>query len=287
VFRFLSILLLAAFLPASAAGQGEPVLISFLNVGQGDAILIQAPEGQTALIDAGPGVPLVPMLQAHGVEALDLVVASHPHADHIGGMGQVLQSIPVRYYMDNGVPHTTATYSAVMQELRKHPGITYLEASPRTLGLGSVSLRILPLPPRPTSNHNNHSVGLVLKHGSFLGFFSGDSERWELARFLQDGAVPDVSLLKAPHHGSDDGFTEAFLQAASPEVVVICVGPNSFGHPRAQALRAYERYADQVLRTDRDGTVTIAGYEDGSYEVVPGIWNKSKDAATPSNGKGG
>lgn len=116
-------------LPYSLLAQGPPVEITFLDVGQGDAILIRSPEGQTALIDSGPGIDLISQLTRLGVESLDLVVASHPHADHIGGMRQVLQNIPVRFYMDNGQPHTTRTYSVVMQELRNRPEITYLDGS--------------------------------------------------------------------------------------------------------------------------------------------------------------
>jgi len=264
-------LLLLLLWPGFLIGQEKPVLVTFLNVGQGDAILVRSPEGQTALIDSGPGVDIVGLLRNHGVDTLNLAVISHPHADHIGGMWQVLQSIPIRFYMDNGQPYTTTTYSAVMGELQDHPEITYLEATPRTLNLGSVVLHVLPNLDDASSNENNRSVGTVLEFGEFLGFLSGDSERSELFHFLQAGVVPDVSFLKAPHHGSDNGFTEAFLQASRPEVVVISVGAgNPFGHPGQAALRAYQAHADQLLRTDLHGEVTIAGYLDGSYEVALG-----------------
>ena len=270
--RLLGVLCSMALLsPLGVWAQGEFVEVVFLDVGQGDAIVVRAPEGQTALIDAGPGVDLSAALKRLGVERLDLVVASHPHADHIGGMWQVLESVPVRFYMDNGQPHTTATYLSVMRTLRSHPEITYLEAVPRTLSLGSVSIRVLPLPARASSNLNNHSVGLVVEHGEFTAFLSGDSERPELDHFLRASAVPDVTLLKAPHHGSDDAVSEPFLSTARPEVVVISVGyGNRYGHPSVAALSTYPRYAKEVYRTDLHGQVTIAGYEDGSYEVSLG-----------------
>lgn len=265
-------LLLLLFLwPGVLAAQDQPTRVTFLDVGQGDAILIRSPEGRSALIDAGPGVDIVDVLRHHGVDTLDLVVSSHPHADHLGGMRQVLEAIPVRYYMDNGQAYTTPTYSAVMSELQEHSEITYLSATPRTLNLGSVALHILPNPDRAGSNANDRSVGIVLEFGAFLGFFPGDSERSELDHFLRAGVVPDVTLLKASHHGSENGFTEGFLEVSSPEVVVISVGAaNPFGHPAAAALHAYQAYADQVLRTDRDGEITIAGHMDGSYEAVTG-----------------
>ena len=252
------------------APQPDPfVQITFLNVGQADAIVIRAPEGQTALIDAGRSNPLQ-FLRDMGIEEIDLLVATHPHADHIGGMTDVLNALPVRFYMDNGQAHTTATYRRLLSTLQQRTDVTYLAAEPRTISLGSAELEVLPLPPIDAVDHNNRSVGLVLRFGSFTAFLSGDSEVQELTHFLRQGVVPDVTLLKAPHHGSDNGFTPEFLQTSRPEVVVISVGSNSYGHPRPEALSAYEAVAEGVYRTDFHGQVTILGYEDGRYEVIVG-----------------
>lgn len=186
-------------------------------------------------------------------------------------MRQVLRAFPVRFYMDNGQPHTTTTYSVVMQELRDRQEVVYLQATPRSIEMGSTKLHVLPLPSNPTSNLNNSSVGVVLEHGDFLGFLSGDSERPELMHFLEEGVVPDVTLLKAPHHGSDDAVSELFMQTARPEVVVISVGwANRYGHPKPAALRSYGTHADHLLRTDVHGRVTVLGYPDGRYELEVG-----------------
>ena len=134
--------------------------IVFLDVGQGDAVLIQAPEGQTALVDAGPR-NVVPLLRRLGVERIDLLVATHPHADHIGGMAQVIESLPVRFYMDNGDPHTTQTYRRLLAALDSRPDITYLEAVPRTISLGSASIEVLPLMPRGTAGLNDRPKALA------------------------------------------------------------------------------------------------------------------------------
>ena len=260
---------LAALLviPAPAAGQFEEVLrITFLDVGQGDAVLIRAPEGQTALIDAGPGRDIVPLLRALGVERVDLLVASHPHADHIGGMLEVLHAFPVRFFMDNGQPYATATYRGLMSALEARTDVTYLEATPRTLSLGSVEIEVLPLPPYET-DVNNRSLGLVVRYGEFVAFLSGDSERAELTYFVTAGLVPDVTLLKVPHHGADNGFTVEFLRVARPDVVTISVGDNSYGHPGLEALSAYASVASEVHRTDQEGTITVTGSADGGFEV--------------------
>ncbi len=263
--------LAATYSGAASVGAQEPsVQITFLDVGQGDAIVIRSPEGQIAMIDAGRGGPLR-YLQQMGVDEIDLLVATHPHADHIGGIDDVLTARPVRFYMDNGQPHTTATYERLMATLLRLEDVTYLEAVPRNIDLGSVSLEVLPLLPPDGVDHNNRSVALVLRFGKFTAFLSGDSEERELTDFVRKGVVPDVTLLKAPHHGSANGFTRAFLEAARPEVVVISVGAdNPYLHPRPEALAAYGSVAEHILRTDRDGHVTILGYADGHYEVVLG-----------------
>lgn len=243
--------------------------IIFLDVGQGDAVLIRAPEGQTALVDAGPR-DVVPLLRQLGVDRIDLLVASHPHADHIGGMARVVESLPVRFYMDNGDPHTSQTYRRLLAALDARPGITYLEATPRTISLGSASIEVLPQLPRGAAGLNDRSVALVVRFGDFKAFLSGDSEVRQLSYLVGQRVVPDVALLKAPHHGSDNGLTWEFLQAARPEVVVISVGRNSYGHPRAEALAAYSGAGAAVWRTDLHGHVEVRGYGDGRHDVFQG-----------------
>ncbi|WP_419858447.1 ComEC/Rec2 family competence protein [Candidatus Palauibacter irciniicola] len=240
--------------------------ITFLDVGQADAVLIQAPGGRTALVDAGRD-NIVPLLRRFGVSEIDLLVATHPHADHIGGMAGVIAAFPVRFYMDNGEPHTTQTYRRLLAALDARPEITYLEASPRTLTLGEVEIDVLPLLPRGTADHNDRSVTLLVRFGEFRAFLSGDSEVRQLTHLMNQGAVREVALLKAPHHGSDNGFTREFLNAARPRVVVISVGRNSYGHPRPAALRAYEASGATVFRTDWHGHVSVQGRESGDYDV--------------------
>lgn len=138
--------------------------VTFLDVGQGDAVLLQAPEGQTALVDAGRG-DVVPLLREMGVEQIDLLVATHPHADHIGGMAGVIQSMPVRFYMDNGQPHTTATYRRLVAALEARPEITYLEAVPRTISLGRNSYGH----PKPAALRAFASVGAAVLRTDLAG----------------------------------------------------------------------------------------------------------------------
>ena len=119
---------LSVLLPACASSQDPAgIEVTFLDVGQADAVLIREPQGRAVLVDAGASAPLE-ALAGLGVERLDLLVASHPHADHIGGMVEVIEAIPIRYFMDNGQPHTTATYQILIRTLQRRADITYLAA---------------------------------------------------------------------------------------------------------------------------------------------------------------
>lgn len=269
--------------PAVASVQDStPALrITFLDVGQADAVLIQAPEGPTALVDAGRRSP-TDTLRALGVEEIDLLVATHAHADHIGGMADVLREFPVRYFMDNGMPHTTRTYQRLMEEVERRPDLAYLIAQPRTVALGAASIEVLPMPPPRANDQNNRSVTLVVRYGRFSTWLSGDSEERQLNFLTGRSAVPPVTVLKAPHHGGHTGFTPAFLQAARPEAIVISVGENNqYGHPRPQALAAFFSATQHVYRTDQHGTVTILGFPDGEYRVD--LEDSSPGAPPPSS----
>ena len=261
------------FLSCSAQGatdlgdlQSDAIQITFLDVGQGDAVLIRTPEGSTALIDAGPD-ELPNGLSNFDIEQVDLLIASHPHADHIGGMVSVMNTYPVRFYMDSGDTHTTVTYRELIQTLQQRTSITYLIAEPRTIQLGGAEIQVLPLLPAGSTDLNNRSVGLVVRYGSFVAFLSGDSEIEELTHWVEQQVVPDVTVLKAPHHGSSDAFTTEFLDQAKPEVVVISVGANRYGHPHAEAVQAYEAVSETLLTTRDNGQITILGYADGRYEI--------------------
>jgi beta-lactamase superfamily II metal-dependent hydrolase len=266
--RLISLALLALVACATAGcAQDETAQLVFLDIGQGDAILIRSPEGRAALVDAGPaGIDLVGMLRRLGIDTVDIAVATHPHADHIGEMAAVLRSLPVRYYMDNGQPHTTATYRELLETIQLSD-VTYLQALARRIELGSVTLTVLP-PLDNVSIINNGSIGLVVEFGEFRALLTGDSQIEELNHFLSLG-VPEVAVLKAAHHGNRDAVSPAWLSATRPEIVVISCGlDNSYGVPHDWALRYFEEIASRVFRTDHDGEVTVTAGSDGRYTVT-------------------
>ena len=246
--------------------QEAQLQLIFLDVGQGDAIVVRSPEGKIALVDSGNDGAIVSQLQALGIDTIDIAIASHPHADHIGGMAAVLRNFPVHYYMDNGVPHTTATYRELLLTV-KNSDITYLQPTARTIELGSVRIHVFP-PMERATNLNNQSIGLLIEHGEFAAWLSGDSEIEELHHFLSLG-VPSVDVLKAAHHGSRDAVSPGWLSATKPDAVVISVGlNNTYGHPDPWAMRYYQTASDFIYRTDHHGQVTILGNLDGTFDVI-------------------
>jgi competence protein ComEC len=269
---------------SAASGDSLPALeIRFLDVGQGDAILIRNGT-RTALIDTGPSDAVASRLRALGVDTIHLFVASHNHADHIGGADAVLRSFPVRFYLDNGHPASTRIQARVLA-LVDSTGATYLNATPRTLSLGDARLRIVPAPDNvPGDEQNNRSVTVLLERGSFRALFTGDSETELLQALLETDQIPDVDLLKAAHHGSRNGVTPAWLARTKPEVVAISAGSgNRYGHPSPAALRYYCTAERRVLRTDLAGDIVIAVDPSGTYQVDTQRSRNVGEAATTAD----
>ncbi len=244
--------------------------IRFLDVGQGDAILLRS-GGKTALVDAGPNAATATYLRRLGVTSLDLLVLSHPHADHIGGALAVVRSVPTTYFLDDGVPYTSATYRGLMAFVERK-GIRYLAPAARTIQLGDLSLRIIPPAGSRGASPNNQSVGVVLQDGAFTALLPGDSEAEEINRWLDYGQLPrGVTVLKAAHHGSRDGVSPRWLATLKPRYVVISVGAgNEYGHPHPAALRYYQAGGRTVLRTDQGGDVVFSLDRNGHFNVQRG-----------------
>jgi beta-lactamase superfamily II metal-dependent hydrolase len=259
-----AVALLALALAASSL-HAQQLELRFLDVGQADAAVIRE-GGKTALIDAGRSAGVVSQLRALGITMLDLVVASHNHADHIGGMTGVLGGLTVRYYMDNGVPHTTATYQRTIQAVQTS-GAQYLRPTARVITLGAARLRVLPPPARDT-DQNNSSIGILVEYGAFRALFTGDSELAELAHWLAHDSIPPVNVVKVAHHGSWNGTSDAWARTTRPQAAVISVGTNSYGHPHARALAQWRDVGARIYRTDVDGTVLCLANKDGSFVIT-------------------
>lgn len=229
---------------------------------------MQAPTGQVLLYDAGPADgDVASQLRSLGVEHINLIVASHNHTDHIGGLVEVFAQFSVNFYIDNAFPHTTRMWDRVWETFLESEA-QLLDPEPRTINLGDVRLTVVP----PTGDHsldqNNNIVGIRLDYGAFSAFFPGDAEEAQWRAWLQDypDVLSPVTLHQASHHGSRHGDIPETIGALQPEIVVIGVGHgNSYKHPHEEALLMYSGLP--VYRTDIHGRIVIHASEDGSYTV--------------------
>lgn len=243
--------------------EGEPpagrLRVHFIDVGQGDAILIQTP-GQNILVDGGErGFDAVSYLQSLGVASLDLVIGTHPHADHIGGLLNVLQLIPVKEVIDPCVVHSTKTFADYLtlideREIKLTEGRAGMK---RDLGGGTAMEIIHPLAPSSTGL-NNASIVFRLSFGRISFLFTGDAEGAAEDEILERGCNPASTILKVGHHGSRVSSTRAFLEAVKPETAVImCGSGNSYGYPHRETLGRLARAGADIYRTDKQGTIII------------------------------
>jgi len=241
------------------------VVVTMLDVGQADAILVRTPANKTILIDAGDrGANTVEKLVRLGVDHLDLVVATHAHADHIGDMLKVVQALPPKVYVDSGVPHTTQVYSGLMAAIEGNKAISYRSARPgMTFNLDDgAKLEILWPDPAgllqgTRSDINSNSVVTRLTHGNDCFLFAGDAEA-PTEKLLVGKKVGQCDVLKVAHHGSRHSSTAAFLAMLKPSIALISTGAgNRYNHPGGETLLRLEQAKATVYRTDLHGQITL------------------------------
>jgi beta-lactamase superfamily II metal-dependent hydrolase len=263
-------LILSAFCAVVMAQEPGILRVHFVDVGQGDAVLIQSPSGQNAVYDAGEDpTRMRDYLTDHGVTHVGLVVASHNHADHIGGLPEVMTLFRPAFYMDSGIPSTTLIYARVL-DAAAHAGSQLLEPTQRRVLMGDVSLQVIPPPGIAAWDQNDNSIGPVVEYGSFRLSLAGDAEarEWAWWRTHAPDWLTPVQVHKASHHGSIHGDSTDGIAALSPEAVVVGVGGgNSYGHPDPGTLGLYAEHGAKIYRTDAHGTVIIEAEPSGTFTV--------------------
>ncbi len=271
----------------------------FLDVGQGDASVILFRD-KVILIDAGEqdmGDTVVRDLQRLGVTHIDLLVATHPHSDHIGGMQKVLANFAVGKVLDAGLPSTSSLYERFLETVdRKNIPFVVAERG-QTIGIDP-ALRILVLSPpqeRIGDDMNTNSIVLRISYGTVNLLYTGDATTAAEESMVGAGYPLDAQVLKVGHHGSSGASSAAFLSRVNPEVAVISLGEgNDYGHPHRETLERLKTAGPRVYRTDTDGTIRVAS--DGSTFSVttekstPGFWDATvagtptPTATAPANG---
>lgn len=239
------------------------VSVHFIDVGQGDCILILSGE-KSVLIDAGDvdeASKVVAYLKAQNINKIDYIIATHPHSDHIGGLPEVIKAFEVgKIYMakvpDNITP-TTVVYENLLKAIKNK----YLKISSPDFGeildLGDSRLELFP-PKTEYDNLNNCSIVSKLTHGKNTYLFTGDAEKEVEQDLIKSKIDLNSKVLKVGHHGSNTSSTKDFLKEVNPQICVICCGvDNSYNHPNAKIVKRLNDYTESIFRTDMLGTIVI------------------------------
>ena len=251
--------------------ENKGLTVTFLNVGQGDSILIQTPGKKNILIDGGTyprqwstfdagKMVVVPELKKRHIKKLDLVIATHPDLDHIGGLIAVLKKYPVGLFLDSGTIATTQTYEDLLKIIEKKK-IKYKIAKPGKLEIDpEIELEVLsPIDPSFINNPNENSSVIRLSYGKISFLLTGDIGNIAEACYVEKyGNNLNSNILKLAHHGSNSSSSQHFLDHVQPEIAIISCGRNNpFGHPAKDILQRIENINIPIYRTDKSGAISI------------------------------
>lgn len=242
--------------------QQNKLEVYFLNVGQGDAILIKTPSHQKILIDGGPDNQVLAELGRHLPfynQAIDLVILTHPDADHLTGLVEVLKRYPVKRVLTGGTVCSNALCRSWSETIKEKGIETQIAQAGQIFDFGETKLEIL----HPLINLNQQIIEetndssvvakLIYHHHSFL--LTGDATVAVEAALLAAQADLRADVLKVSHHASDTASSEEFLSAVQPSWAVISVGKNKFGLPSRRIIYRLERIGAAIFRTDESGEI--------------------------------
>ena len=266
---------------APPPASGDEVKVVVLDVGQGDSILILTPGGKTALVDAGEpgdGKLILDAMRRHGADHIDLLIATHAHADHIGAADEVIKATAVGEVLYSGVPNTTKNYEDFLLAVDAR-GVKLTRAAPGQvyeLGGGARFLVLAPSEPffkkedlRSGGNEPNaNSVVARFEYGGFSMLLTGDAEAQTEERLMRSGANLSADVLKVGHHGSKYATTDEFLRRGEFKTAVISAGnANRYGHPSQDVLDRLRAAQVRLYRTDFQGELVITTKGDEDYTV--------------------
>lgn len=246
----------------------QNLLVTFFDVGQGDAIFIEVPNGNQILVDGGPNAQVLSKLgqrMPFWDRSLDLVILTHPHADHLDGLLEVLKRYNVSTVIETGVRHSIPEYSEWQQLLKeKNVNVVIAKRGQRIQLSDSAYLDILTpfegFEGKSPKNIHDSMVVSKLFYGSTTALLMGDAERPLEYQLVFEGTNLKVDILKVGHHGSKTSSSEEFLKAVSPRYAVISVGKkNRYGHPHQEVVDRLNSLGIKIFRTDVDGDITLVG----------------------------
>ncbi len=245
--------------------------VIFFNVDQGDAIFIKTPQKHQILIDGGPSSAILEKLAKEMPfwdRSIDLIVLTHPEKDHLGGLLEVLKRYKVENIFWTGIIRDTVEYEEWKRLIDEEDARIFIARTGQKIKFWRSIFYILypfeNLEGQELKNSNNTSIVAKLVFGKNSFLFTGDIyksiEKKLLGHYVPDQVKHssiDSDVLKIAHHGSKTSSSEEFLREVSPEIAVISVGENRYGHPHPEVLSSLERFAIKILRTDKNGNIKI------------------------------
>jgi len=247
--------------------------ITVCDVGQGDAVIIRTPDGRTVLFDGGPDKKVLGCLNRampFWQRQVDLMILSHPHADHLNGLIDVLKRYQVRQFASEELANSSESFKALEAAVKKE-GIHWqtlvnsdnikISHEVNLIVVGPTQKYIHETSPDGTiSSGEFASLELLLTYGEFRMLLTGDSQFQQMAQAisLYPQMLQNITILQQPHHGSRSGITPEILHELSPEVVTISVGEkNSYGHPAPSILTMLQAAQIKIYRTDKSGDLRL------------------------------
>lgn len=234
--------------------------VHFIDVGQGDSILIQCPDGKNMLIDGGPtdaGSSVENYLKNNKINKIDVIIGTHPHADHIGGLITIVKDFDFKSIYMPKVANNTACFRDLLVAIKnKGFKINTPKAGGNINFSSTVTVTILAPNDSNYENLNNYSTVIKLSYGNTTFLFEGDAQDISEQEMLEKGYDLKANVLKVGHHGSYNSTSPEFLKAVSPNYAVISAGEdNKYGHPHKETLKKLHAAGVTVYRTDENGTI--------------------------------
>lgn len=246
--------------------------IHFIDVGEGDSILIQTPKDNAILIDAGniiTGFKVLKYLNRNNIDSLDYLIFSHPHFDHVGGAFHILQTINVKKIFDNGqgltkISKSNDLYRWYEELVRKNNNYNILEAGDK-FSIDGVKFKIIwPSQTFISTDFNSNSLVIIVEYKNFRCLLTGDITTDAEIEILKKTKKIKADVLKVSHHGSDDASSEEFLRAISPTISIISVNKENIRNfPSRTVVQKLIALPSKVLRTDINGTIIVRVNEKG------------------------